>query len=192
MHRITVGNWRPETAGPMQVISGPMGRERVHFEAPGATRPKEEMRGFLQWYERKPEIDLVLRAAIAHLLFVTIHPFEDGNGRIARAIADMALARSEESPQRFCSMSAQIRSERNAYYDILEETQHGDLDVTRWLRWFLEYLARAFTGAESILEAVLSKDRFWEVHAATPINERQKKLVGMLLDGFGGKLTSSK
>ncbi|KQT50247.1 cell filamentation protein Fic [Devosia sp. Leaf420] len=192
MHRITVGNWRPEAAGPMQVISGPMGRERIHFEAPVATRLSAEMRGFLQSYERKPEIDLVLRAAIAHLWFVTIHPFEDGNGRIARAIADMALARSEQSPQRFYSMSAQIRTERNAYYDILEETQHGDLDITGWLRWFLECLARAFTGAETILEAVLSKDRFWAAHAATPINERQKKLVGMLLDGFEGKLTSSK
>ena len=150
----------------MQVVSGPIARERVHFEAPGADRLKTEMHAFLNWFNTTPYIDPVLFAAVAHLWFVTVHPFEDGNGRIARAIADMALARSEGSPRRFYSMSAQIRVERKSYYDILELTQKGDLDITTWIAWFLDCLGRAFDGAESILAAVLSKARFWDEHAA--------------------------
>ena len=150
------------------------------------------MEAFLDWFNGEDEIDPVLKAAIAHLWFVTIHPFEDGNGRIARAIADMALARSEDSPQRFYSMSAQIGAERNEYYDILEETQKGDLDITNWLEWFLECLDRAFNGAEEILAAVLRKAEFWKKHAAASINERQRDILNRLLDGFEGNLTSSK
>jgi len=192
MGRIIVGRWRDDDHGPMQVVSGPIGRERVHFEAPEASRLQHEMDGFIEWYNRKPVLDLVLRAAIAHLWFVTIHPFEDGNGRIARAIADMSLARSDGSAQRFYSMSAQIRAERKAYYDILEATQKGSLDITSWLIWFLNCLDNAFGGAEIVLESVFRKARFWESQAETPLNDRQKKLIGMLLDGFNGKLTSSK
>ncbi|MHB1102275.1 MAG: Fic family protein [Devosia sp.] len=192
MRRIIVGGWRDDRSGPMQVVSGPIGRERVHYEAPAAPRVDAEVKAFLQWYAQKPAIDLVLRAAIAHLWFVTVHPFEDGNGRIARAIADMSLARSEQSPQRFYSMSAQIRAERSDYYEVLEHTQKGDLDVTSWLGWFLDCLGRAFSGAETVLEAVLGKDRFWSGLADMPLNDRQRKLIGLLLDGFEGKLTSSK
>ena len=192
MHKITVGGWRTEKSGPMQVVSGPIGRERVHFEAPGASRLKGEMRGFEKWFNGRESIDPVLKAAVAHLWFVTIHPFEDGNGRIARAIADMALARSEGTPRRFYSMSAQIRAERKAYYDILEATQKGDLDITAWLHWFLSCLDRAFTGAEDILASVLRKARFWDQHARDALSDRQRKVLNRLLDGFEGKLTSSK
>ncbi len=192
MRKITVGAWRTAASGPMQVVSGPVGRERVHYEAPAATRLKAEMRAFLKWFNGRESIDPVLKAALAHLWFVTIHPFDDGNGRIARAIADMALARSEASPRRFYSMSAQIRTERKAYYDILEATQKGDLDVTPWLQWFLACLGRAFDGAETILAAVLRKARFWEDRAGEALNDRQRKVINRLLDGFEGKLTSSK
>lgn len=192
MHRIAVGAWRDAGKDPMRVVSGPVGRERVHFEAPGAARLDHEMGEFLAWFNEKKPIDGVLKAAIAHLWFVTIHPFEDGNGRIARAIADMALARSEGSPQRFYSMSAQIRVERKAYYDMLEATQKGGLDITAWLEWFIGCLDRAFDGAEIILGSVLQKARFWETHADEPFNERQKKVLNRLMDGFEGKLTSSK
>ena len=161
MSKINVGAWRDDK-GPMQVVSGPIGKERVHYEAPAADRVRDEMKKFLDWFEKDNSTDLVLKAGVAHLWFVTIHPFDDGNGRIARAIADMVLARSERSPQRFYSMSAQIRQERKAYYDILEATQKGDLDITRWLEWFLECLGRAFDRAETILAAVLNKARFWE------------------------------
>src|SRR5579863_5809502 len=148
MHKITVGNWRTAEAGPMQVVSGPEGRQRVHYEAPIASKLDREMKDFLAWFNGDAEgLDPVLKAGIAHLWFVTIHPFEDGNGRIARAIADQQLARSEKSAQRFYSMSAQIRQERNAYYDILEATQKGDLDITPWLEWFLACLGRAIDGA---------------------------------------------
>lgn len=192
MRRITVGAWRETGADPMQVVSGPIGRERVHYEAPAAGKLDHEMQEFLAWFNSKEPIDEVLKAAIAHLWFVTIHPFEDGNGRIARAIADMTLARSEDSPQRFYSMSAQIRVERKAYYDVLEATQKGNLDVTQWLEWFLGCLSRAFDGAETILGSVLKKARFWETHSSEPFNERQRKVLARLLDGFEGKLTSSK
>lgn len=193
MTRITVGGWRTPASGPMQVVSGPIGRERVHFEAPAAKRVDAEMRAFLDWFEDPTiAIDPVIKAAVAHLWFVTIHPFEDGNGRIARAVAELALARSEDISQRFYSMSAQIRLERNAYYDLLETTQKGDLDITDWLAWFLACLERAFDGAEAILASVLKKARFWEAHAGKPFNDRQRALINRLLNGFEGKLTSSK
>ena len=193
MTRITVGAWRTPASGPMQVVSGPIGRERVHFEAPAAERVDAEMRAFLDWFEDPTiDIDPVIKAAVAHLWFVTIHPFEDGNGRIARAVAELALARSEDISQRFYSMSAQIRLERNAYYDLLETTQKGDLDITGWLAWFLACLERTFDGAEAILASVLKKARFWEAHAGKPFNDRQRALINRLLNGFEGTLTSSK
>ena len=192
MTKIRVGAWRTAESGPMQVVSGPIGRERVHFEAPHADIVDREMRAFLTWFNAKDAIDPVLFAAVAHLWFVTIHPFEDGNGRIGRAIADMALARSEGSPRRFYSLSAQIRIERKPYYDHLEAAQHGDLDITPWIAWFLDCLDRAFAGSESILSSVLKKARFWEVHAGAPLSDRQRTVVNHLLNGFEGKLTSSK
>jgi Fic family protein len=176
----------------MQVVSGPYGKEKVHYEAPTFDRLDGEMAAFLDWFEGGGQIDPVLKAAVAHLWFVTIHPFDDGNGRIARAIADMALARSEGSPQRFYSMSAQIRAERKAYYDILESTQKGSLDITGWLRWFLACLDHAFDGAEIVLENVIRKARFWETHADKKLNDRQRAMLNRLLEGFEGKLTSSK
>ncbi|MDP1874838.1 Fic family protein [Phenylobacterium sp.] len=190
--KLTVGAWRPAEVDPMQVVSGAYGRQKVHFEAPAGKRLSEEMDGFLSWFDGDATIDPVLKAAVAHLWFVTIHPFEDGNGRIARAIADMTLARSEGSPQRFYSMSAQIQLERKAYYDLLESTQKGDLDITAWLAWFLLCLERAFDGAETILSAVLAKARVWEALAGQALNDRQRKVINRLLDGFEGKLTSSK
>jgi len=192
MSRIIVAGWRDDRAGPMQVVSGPIGREKVHYEAPAAERLDREMQLFLDWFEGDAAIDPVLKAGVAHLWFVTIHPFEDGNGRIARAIADLALARSEGSNQRFYSMSAQIRAERNAYYEMLEFTQKGGLDITPWLQWFLACLDRAFGGAETILANVLRKARFWETLAGETLNERQRRAINRLLDGFEGKLTSSK
>jgi Fic family protein len=192
MTRIIVGAWRNDATGPMQVVSGPFGRERVHYKAPAAPRLEAAMSAFLSWFNAEHPIDPVLKAALAHLWFVTIHPFDDGNGRIARAIADMALARSDQSPQRFYSMSAQIRLERNAYYEILESTQKGNLDITPWLEWFLECLDRAIEGAEETLAGVLHKARFWEVHRDQALNERQRKVINRLLDGFEGKMTSSK
>ena len=192
MSKIRVGAWRDDAKGPMQVVSGAIGKERVHYEAPAADSVRDEMRKFLEWFEKDSSTDLVLKAGVAHLWFVTIHPFDDGNGRIARAIADMVLARSERSPQRFYSMSAQIRQERKAYYEILEATQKGDLDITRWLEWFLECLGRAFERAETILGTVLNKARFWERFTNIEFNERQREIVNRLLNGFEGKLTSSK
>jgi Fic family protein len=192
MNRIRVGDWRHDRTGPMQVVSGPIGRQRVHFEAPTAERLDKEMKLFLDWFNRPAAIDEVLVAAQAHLWFVTIHPFDDGNGRIARAIADMALARSEQSPKRFYSMSAQIQLERNEYYKILERTQKGGLEITAWMQWFLDCLDRAFQGAETTLASVLRKARFWETHTGGAFNERQRKVLGRLLDGFEGKLTSTK
>jgi len=192
MSKIRVGAWRDDAKGPMEVVSGPMGRERVHYEAPAAERVRDEMKKFLEWFEKDSSTDLVLKAGAAHLWFVTIHPFEDGNGRIARAIADMVLARSEQSPQRFYSMSAQIRQERKAYYEILEATQKGDLDITRWLEWFLDCLSRAFDRAETILGTVLGKARFWDRFTKVEFNDRQREIVNRLLNGFEGKLTTSK
>ena len=192
MSKIIAGAWRDDSAGPMQVVSGPIGRERVHYEAPKASRLQSEMAAFLKWFGENTTHDPVLKAALAHLWFVTIHPFDDGNGRIARAIADMALARSEQSPQRFYSMSAQIRLERNAYYDVLEATQKGDLDITAWLEWFLDCLDHAIEGAEQTLSGVIHKARFWETFKDHPLNERQRNVINRLLDGFEGKMTSSK
>lgn len=192
MAKVRVGAWRDDTTGPMQVVSGPVGKERVHFEAPKADRLAGEMDSFLDWFESKDPIDPVFKAGLAHLWFVTIHPFDDGNGRIARAIADMALARSENSPQRFYSMSAQIRQERNAYYDVLEHTQKGTMDVTPWMEWFLGCLGRAIDGAQVTLSAVLAKARFWERIKSVQLNDRQRLVINCLLDGFEGKLTTSK
>lgn len=192
MSKITVGSWRDDKNGPMQVVSGPIGREKVHYQAPPAARIPNEMANFLRWFQNPGESDPLLVAGLAHLWFVTIHPFEDGNGRIARAIADMALARSEQTGQRFYSMSAQIRQENKEYYDLLEWTQKGFLDITRWQDWFLNCLLRAIEGAQDTLSAVLNRARFWERFAQEPLNERQIKMLNMLLDGFEGKLTTSK
>ena len=192
MHKIVVGAWRDDANGPMQVVSGPIGHEKVHFEAPKAERLEGEMQTFIDWANAKDGLDPVLRAALAHLWFVTIHPFDDGNGRIARAIADWALARSENSPQRFYSMSAQIREERNDYYNILERTQKGTLDITEWMAWSLDCLDRAIAATENTLADVFRKARFWEKTAGKNINERQRLILTKLLDGFEGKLTSSK
>jgi Fic family protein len=192
MTKIKTGAWRDESVGPMQVVSGAIRKEKVHYEAPKADRLKNEMGAFLKWFEGKDAIDPVLKAGLAHLWFVTIHPFEDGNGRIARAIADMALARSEHSGQRFYSMSAQIKLEHKEYYDVLEATQKGTMDVTKWMLWFLDCLGRAIDGAHLTLKAVIDKARFWERIKDEPLNERQRSIINRLLDGFEGKLTSSK
>ncbi len=192
LRRITVGDWRDDSSGPMQVVSGPIGRERVHFEAPAATRLNEEMQAFLDWFNAPADTDEVLKAGLAHLWFVTVHPFDDGNGRIARAIADMALARSEGAPQRFYSMSSQIRRERAAYYSILERTQKGTTDITEWMSWFVACLGRAIEGAETILMGLLTKARVWEGIANLPVNERQRVVINHLLDGFEGKLTTTR
>jgi len=192
MRKISVGAWRGDSDGPMQVVSGPIGKEHVHFEAPAALRVEKEMNGFLDWFNADTGIDLVMKAGLAHLWFVTVHPFEDGNGRIARAIADMALARSEKSPQRFYSMSAQIRLERNAYYEILERTQRAGMDVTPWMEWFLACLGRAIEGAQTALSAVLAKAKFWERVRQTTVNERQRLVLNRVMDGFEGKLTTAK
>ncbi|BBP04696.1 cell division protein Fic [Sulfuriferula plumbiphila] len=190
--RIKVGGWRDDASGPMQVVSGPIGRQRVHFEAPPADRLKSETDRFLGWANEASNEPPLIKAGLAHLWFVTLHPFNDGNGRIARAIGDLLLARADGSPQRFYSLSAQIQRERKAYYDILERTQKGALDVTVWLAWFLDTLHRAVNQAQHTLDAVLAKVRFWQRWATTPLNERQVKLLNRLLDGFEGKLTSSK
>src|SRR5208283_5018502 len=192
MTKIQVGAWRNDNTGPMQVVSGPVGKELVHFQAPPAQQLDSEMTAFLTWFNAIADTAPVLKAGLAHLWFVTIHPFDDGNGRIARAIADMALARSEQSPQRFYSMSAQIQQERAAYYTILEETQKGTLDVTPWMEWFLGCMGRAIDGAQTTLSAVLAKARFWEDIARVAINARQRLVLNRLLDGFEGKLTTSK
>ena len=192
MYKITVADWRKETAGPMQVVSGPMGKEKVHYEAPKSDRVANEMNAFLNWFENENGLDLVLKAAIAHLWFVTIHPFDDGNGRITRVLTDMLLARSDKSAKRFYSMSAQIRVERKEYYAILEKTQKGNLDITAWILWFLDCLINSINSTEEILSKVFCKAEFWKLHSTTILNERQQKIIKKLLDGFNGKLTSSK
>ena len=192
MYKITVANWRNDTTGPMQVVSGAMGKEKVHFQAPDSGLVEKEMNKFLDWFNNADDIDLVIKAAISHLWFVTIHPFEDGNGRITRAITDMLLARADKSNQRFYSMSAQIRQERKQYYDILEKTQKGNLDITDWVIWFLQCLINALVSTDLILAKVLNKADFWKKHSKAIINERQIKLINKLLDVFDGKLTSSK
>ena len=200
--KIRVGQWRDDAQGPMQVVSGPMHRQKVHYEAPPAVLLDAEMGNFLNWFNLDnfrvnkltvdSQDDPVVKAGLAHLWFVTVHPFEDGNGRIARAVGDMALARAEKSAQRFYSLSAQIQREREEYYDRLEATQKGDLDCTAWLEWFLGCLLRAIQSADETLAQVLAKARFWQHWAGTPLNDRQIKLLNKLLDGFDGKLTSSK
>lgn len=192
MTPITVGNWRTSESGPMQVVSGAIGRERVHFEAPPAERIPQEMERFLLWLEQDQGIDSVLKAGIAHFWFVTIHPFEDGNGRVGRAIADLLLARSDGMAERFYSLSSQIESERKEYYEKLEASQRGGLDITLWLGWFLECFERALMGAEGLLEQVLRKARLWQRISQGPVNDRQRVVLNRLLDGFEGKLTSSK
>ncbi|NMC59993.1 MAG: DUF4172 domain-containing protein [Candidatus Methanofastidiosa archaeon] len=192
MYKITVADWRKDTTGPMQVISGAMGKEKVHFQAPDSALIDKEIKVFLDWFNNYDKLDLVVKAAIAHLWFVTIHPFEDGNGRITRALTDMLLAQADRSNQRFYSMSAQIRHERKQYYEILEKTQKGDLDITNWIKWFLQCLINALKSTDSVLIRILFKADFWNKHSKTIINERQKKLLNKLLDGFDGKLTSSK
>ena len=192
MRKLAVGAWRPPEADPMQVVSGPLGRERVHYEAPTATRLPGEMKAFLDWFNAGHAADPVIKAALSHFWFVTIHPFEDGNGRIARAIADMALARADGMAQRFYSMSAQIETERDDYYDTLERSQKGDMDITNWIKWFLACLGRSLDRAEETLSAVLRKARVWRQVGALGVNARQRKVVNRLLDGFQGPLTSSK
>ncbi|MEZ4788954.1 MAG: Fic family protein [Flavobacteriales bacterium] len=192
MLKILVGRWRDDSTGPMQVVSGPMGRERVHYEAPVAKRLKKEMMAFLKWVNSEKTLDPLLKAGLGHFWFVTLHPLEDGNGRMARAVADMLLARADGSPQRFYSMSAQVRNERKKYYDVLEKSQRGTLDVTAWLAWFLACLQRALVTSEQTLSTVLNKHRFWQTHAKTILNPRQVKVLNKLLDGFEGNLTSSK
>ena len=192
LKKIVTGAWRDEKSEPMQVVSGPPHRERIHFEAPAASTLTHEMDAFLRWFNHDDGTEPVLRAGIAHLWFVTVHPFEDGNGRIARALTDMALARSEHSAQRFYSMSAQIRKERRGYYDILESTQKSGLEITPWLIWFLDCLGRAIEGAATVMESVLAKAHFWNAHADAILNARQRLVLNRLLDGFEGKLTSSK
>ena len=190
--RILVGQWRDDAAGPMQVVSGPVGRQRVHFKSPPADRLESETCRFLDWANGLSSEPPLIKAGLAHLWFVTLHPFDDGNGRIARAVGDLFLARADGSPQRFYSLSAQIERERKAYYDILERSQKESLDVTAWLAWFIDTLHRAVDQSQHALDAVLVKARFWQRWAATPLNERQVKLLNRLLDGFEGKLTSSK
>lgn len=193
MLKVRVATWRTDAAGPMQVVSGAFGHEKVHYQAPPATQLEQEMAVFLTWFNAaNSTIDPVLKAGVAHLWFVTLHPFEDGNGRIARAIGDMALARSEATSRRFYSLSAQLRHNRSQYYQMLEQTQKGTLEVTCWLEWFLENLMQALTRAEETLAQVLEKARFWERHTGKTLNQRQVQLLNRLLDGFEGKLTSSK
>jgi len=192
LSKINVGAWRDDANGAMQVVSGPLHRQTVHYEAPPAAVLEAEMTEFVRWFERNSHDDPVIKAGLAHLWFVTIHPFEDGNGRIARAIGDLGLARADQSSQRFYSLSAQIQQERKDYYDELERAQKGTLDVTEWLSWFLGCLLRAIERAEKTLSLVLDKAAYWKRFAGTPLNERQIKLINRLHDGFVGKLTSSK
>jgi Fic family protein len=192
MYRITVGDWRKDDQGPMQVVSGPMGREKIHYVAPEAERLETEMNRYFSWYNSETRIEPVIKSALAHLWFVSIHPFDDGNGRIARAIADMQLARADRTSQRFYSMSAQIMKSKKEYYDILESTQKGSLDISQWLVWYFNRLTDALDATDNSLSKVLVKARFWEKHSATQLNERQIKMINALLGDFVGKLHSSK
>lgn len=192
MYKIIAGNWRDDSTGPMQVVSGAMGKEKVHYQAPPAHIIDEEITAFLNWFNKTDNIDLVLKASVAHLWFVTLHPFEDGNGRIARAIADMLLARSDGIPQRFYSMSSHIQKERKTYYEKLEKTQKGNLDITEWIYWFLNTLLAAIVNSEETLALVVRKHKFWNTHGTEINNERQKKVLNKLLGEFTGNLTSSK
>ncbi|QDS97038.1 Fic family protein [Adhaeretor mobilis] len=197
INRIAVGQWRHDEEGPMQVVSGPIGKEKVHFQAPSAERLSEEVKRFLDWFNT-PQVgeslttDPVLVAGLAHFWFVTIHPFEDGNGRIARAIADMALARADGTEQRFYSMSSQIELERKDYYRQLEHAQRGELDVTGWLAWFVDCLGRAIESSDERLSGVLKKARLWQHLNTQTVNERQRLVINRMLNGFEGFLTTSK
>lgn len=192
LHKLVVGNWRDNKNGPMRVISGAIGKEKVHFEAPDSSQLKKEMRLFFSWFNTEKKLDPVIKSAVAHLWFLTVHPFSDGNGRIARAIADMQLARADGDEQRFYSMSAQIRLDRNAYYNMLEVTQKGKLDITAWLVWYLNCLDRALITTDESLKKIMSKTRFWDKHQKTEINERQRFMINKLFEGFTGNLTSAK
>ena len=192
MYKIVVGEWRDDSTGPMQVVSGALGKEKVHYQAPPAGDIEKEMNAFLTWFNKRPKEDLILKSAIAHLWFITIHPFEDGNGRIARALSEMLLTRSDNTPQRFYSMSSQIRTDRKKYYDILEKTQKGSLDITQWLVWYLKCLEGALHSSEVTLSKVLDKHRFLAKFAAETLNHRQILMINKLLDDFEGHLTTSK
>jgi Fic family protein len=192
MYKIVTGNWRDDSTGPMQIVSGALGKEKVHYQAPLASQLENEMRIFLDWFNLEQNTDLVLKAAIAHLWFVTIHPFEDGNGRISRALSDMLLARSDEQSYRFYSMSTQIRKERNAYYNILEITQSSSLDITSWLEWFLNTLLHAIENSEKLLEKIIYKHSFWVKHSKVNINDRQRKIINLLMEDFEGVLNTTK
>lgn len=192
LYKIRVAGWRLDDAGPMQVVSGTIGKEKIHFQAPDAILVSHEMNQFIEWFNSRLDIDGILKAAIAHLWFITIHPFADGNGRIARALTDMLLARSDKSKQRFYSMSAQIRAERSQYYEILEKTQKGPMDITPWVLWFLNCLKNAFHLTEVVLDKVLFKAEFWKIHSAVVMNERQHKMINKILDNFEGNVTSDK
>lgn len=192
IHQIKTGGWRDDTDGPMQVLSGPMGHEKVHYQAPPAERVDAEMQALLHWINAPMTLDGIVHAAIAHLWFVTIHPFEDGNGRIARALAERSLARSEQSSQRFYSLASEIRRERPSYYESLEATQKGELEITPRLLWFIACVSKAIDAAEVGHAAVLRKANFWQRHADVILNERQRKVLNRFLDGFEGKLTARK
>ena len=192
MHQILVAQWRDDSTGPMQVVSGALGKEKVHFEAPTASLLENEMQQFLTWFNANQGLDAVVKAGVAHFWFVTVHPFEDGNGRIARAITDMLLAQSDGISERFYSMSAQIREQRKEYYNTLERLQKGTVDITPWLTWFIACLKDALHAADDVLALVMTKHHFWTNHATTVFNERQVLMLNKLLDGFDGKLTTSK
>lgn len=192
MYKIITGVWRDDSTGPMQVVSGALGREKIHFQAPNAKMIENEMRIFFDWFNYDQNIDLVIKSAIAHLWFVTLHPFEDGNGRISRALTDMLLARSDEQSFRFYSMSTQIRKERNSYYSILEKTQKGDLDITEWIIWFLECLLRSIENTDVLLEKIIYKHSFWLKFSNISFNDRQLKILTMLMDDFEGVLNTTK
>lgn len=192
MHKITVGDWRKDQHGPMQVVSGPIGKEKVHFQAPKAERLEEEMTRFLDWFQSAIAIDPVLKSGIAHFWFVTIHPFDDGNGRIARAIAEMALSRADQTKERFYSMSSGIESRRKEYYLQLESAQRSSLDITAWLAWFLDCLDHTIDAADKSLGSVLDKAKLWQKINPDPVNERQRKVINRMLDDFKGHLTTSK
>jgi len=197
LHKIQVASWRDDRSGPMNVVSGPIGREKIHYEAPPAERLVNEMNRFFCWWEEsRKEMDGLLRAGMAHLWFVAVHPFEDGNGRIARALTEMALAQDENLSIRYYSLSSQIMAEREGYYGILERTNNADGDITDWMKWFLECMSRAILSSNELLTNVMLKARFWKHHAQTRLKERQIKVLNRLLDagpgGFEGGLTNRK
>lgn len=192
MYKILVGQWRDDSTGPMQVISGPLGKQKVHFEAPKASLISKEMKAFTYWINNTSTDDAVLKAAIAHFWYITIHPFEDGNGRIARAITDMMLCRSEKKTQRFYSMSSQIKEQKKEYYDILESSQKGTLDITQWLLWFLDCLEKSLDASNDMVIKIMAKHKFWNKHKSITFNLRQIKILELLFGNFYGNLTTSK